>query len=86
MKRPCILCMALLVWLGIAIPGVAADYTLTHREGNEFVFNNGTRSIRLQLCMPDMFRVTKSPVSRFEPDESWMVVSYNWPELSCTVN
>lgn len=85
MNKPYISLLVLLGWLGIAVPVAAADYTLTSREGNELVFGNGVRAVRLQLCMPDMFRVTKSLQTQFGPDESWMVVRYAWPDVSCRV-
>ncbi len=85
MNKPYLILLALLGWLGIAVPVAAADYTFTSREGNELIFGNGVRAVRLQLCMPDMFRVTKSPHTQFGPDEPWMVVRYAWPDVSCQV-
>ncbi len=86
MKRQCVLLLALLGWFCVIAPVNAADYTLTRQQGNEFVFDNGIRAVRLQLCTPDMFRITKSQHRHFEPDEPWMVVRYTWPDVSCTVS
>ena len=60
----------------------AGSFVLKHKKKNECVWTNGERSVRLQLCSPDMVRFTKSRSLSFEENEPWMVVNYQWERVS----
>lgn len=50
------------------------------REGNIFTFSNANADVKLEFCTPDMIRIRTSWVRKFEENEPWMVVKYDWPK------
>ncbi|MBO9657395.1 MAG: DUF4968 domain-containing protein, partial [Chitinophagaceae bacterium] len=55
---------------------------LKSRKGNEFVFADKSAQLKIDWCTPGMFRIRSS---WNEPEETWMVVKYNWSPVSVTV-
>ena len=49
------------------------------------LLENGEGVMRVQLCMPDMFRVTKDKCRDFRPDEQWMVIRYDFDPVQYEV-
>ena len=41
--------------------------------------------MRLQMCQPDMFRVTKASDGQFRPNEPWMVIRYEFDPVKYEV-
>ena len=49
------------------------------------LLENGKGAMRVQLCQPDMFRVTKSRDGDFLPNEQWMVIRYDFEPVQYEV-
>ncbi|MBP9076320.1 MAG: glycoside hydrolase family 31 protein [Haliscomenobacter sp.] len=56
------------------------------RNGNTFFFSNERADVRLEFCTPSMIRVRTSWNRKFEDNEPWMVVAYQWPEMAISAS
>lgn len=54
------------------------------KTGNLFSFTNQHGKTLIGFCTPAMFRVRSSWTGRFEDNEPWMVVKYDWEPVSVT--
>lgn len=79
-KRFCLIVSILLC----SLANLFADIQWTVK-GNEVLLENGEGVMRVQLCMPDMFRVTKDKCRDFRPDEQWMVIRYDFDPVQYEV-
>ena len=68
----------------LCIDNMYAAITWT-AEGNQLLIKSDEGTMRVQLCTPDLFRVTKSTTDKFRADEAWMVVKYDFEPVSCEV-
>ena len=60
------------------LPCILSAQIAWQTEGNEITFSSAAGDMRLQMCTPGMFRVTKSRTTDFLPDERWMVIRYDF--------
>jgi len=51
-------------------------------NGNIIEIFSGNQQYRIELCNSSMFRVRVAKDNKFENDEPWMVVKYQWPQVS----
>ena len=49
-----------------------------NKNGIDFQCRNAL--VRLEICTEDILRVRMSPSGQFRPDETWVVIRYDWPE------
>lgn len=54
------------------------------RSNNVFRFFTTNGETRIEFCTDDVFRVRTSWDGRFEANEPWMVVKYNWAPVNVT--
>ena len=52
------------------------------KTGNFFSFTTTNALVRIEFCTADMFRLRTSWKKEFEPNESWMVVKYDWAPVA----
>lgn len=55
------------------------------REGNRFSFSRPQGTTLVEFCTPSMFRVRSSATGKFEANEPWMVIKYDWQPVTVTV-
>ena len=61
--------------------GVGAYRSGFVKTGNTIHFSNELADVNIEFCTEAMIRVRTSWSRRFEADEPWMVVQYQWPEV-----
>jgi hypothetical protein len=55
-----------------------------NKNGIDFQCRNAL--VRLDICTDDILRIRMSPSGQFRPDENWVVIRYDWPEVQHSVN
>ena len=64
---------------------MAGNY-IRHTGSNNIIDFQCTNAIvRLEICADDIFRIRMSPSGNFKPDETWVVIRYEWPASSFIV-
>lgn len=55
------------------------------RQGNSFIFSGNANTLRIDFCTPSLFRVRCTWNKKFDADEQWMVIKYDWSPVSLTI-
>lgn len=74
----------LLVLLEFLIP--CSCHAQPKVKGNAITYTLGNTSLRIYFCNEGMFRITKFMNSHEVDNEKWMVIKYNFPPVSFSVN
>ncbi len=65
--------------------GVGAYQSGFFRKGNTFSFSNKMADVQIEFCTASMVRIRSSWTRKFEANEPWMVVKYQWAEVPVRV-
>jgi alpha-glucosidase len=64
---------------------MAGKYIRHSQNKNRIDFQCKNAIVRLEICTDDIFRIQMSPSGKFKPNETWVVIKYDWPETPITV-
>lgn len=85
---------SLIVLLSLSLHGFLAAqsgpgaYAGGYARNGKYVFSFHVEraDVRLEFCTPSMIRVRTSWNRKFEDNEPWMVVAYQWPEMAISAS
>ena len=55
------------------------------RDKNNIDFQCKNALVRLEICTEDIIRIRMSPSGKFKPNETWVVIQYDWPETNFSI-
>jgi len=64
---------------------MAGKYIKHSQNKNIIDFKCTNAIVRLEVCDNDIFRIRMSPGGNFKPDETWVVIKYDWPAIPFSV-
>ena len=79
-----LLCIISMFWF-CSFAGTGNDFRMAgkyvgHTSNNNIIdFQCTDSKVRLEICAGDIFRIRMSPSGDFKPDETWVVIRYDWP-------
>lgn len=56
-----------------------------HVDGNTVTFTCTNGVVKIEICTDDMLRIRAGKSGLFRPNEPWVVIKYNWPQLPFAV-
>lgn len=74
--------LQLLTFSALAQNSVGNYQSGFRQQGNDMFFSNANADVKLEFNTPDMFRVRASWDRKFQPNEPYMVVQYDWPRVA----
>ena len=66
--------------------GMAGNYIKHTKTKNIIDFQCTEAKIRVDICADDIFRIRMRPNGEFKPNETYVVIRYDWPVTSYSIN
>lgn len=76
---------------GSGLPDAGKDFQMVgkyvnHSQNENIIDFKCTNAIvRLEVCDNDILRIRMSPTGNFKPDETWVVIKYDWSAIPFTI-
>ncbi len=64
---------------------MVGELTKYKRYKSSVSFQCSNAMVNLEICAEDILRIRMSPSGSFKPDETWVVIKYDWPATSFSV-